>query len=405
MNQRTTVIYIQPNSEIGGSDICLLRMIEALDKDRFAPVVIVPRDGPLVPGFQAEGAKVRFIEMAYLTTKPSPSHHFHYLRKYWPTVLALKRAILEEHGDIVHTNSLYSLYGAWAARLAGRPHVWHIREIPPAVPIAKPALAAFVAGMSARVVNMTSACEVSLFGSRAPQHSCVLYEGLSLAEFRGDVTGARIRAELGIDTATPLIGFVGRLDPWKGLDVFIRAAAIVHTRLPAAHFLVAGDAPKGYENQARSMRELAERSGLTGQIHFCGFRHGFRDIPELMASLDVLCHTSVRPEPFGLVLIEAMAMSRPVVATRMGGPLEIIVDGDSGFLIPPNRPELLAESVYGLLANPDSMQRMGRAARVRIESRFPVSGFRDRLCAIYDDVLRSGSGSALQMRSAGGASE
>jgi glycosyltransferase involved in cell wall biosynthesis len=402
MNKRATVLYVQPNSEIGGSDICLLRMIQALDQDRFAPVVVVPRDGPLVPAFQQEGARVRFVEMAHLRTKLSPLYQSGYAAKYWPTVLKLKQTILEEQAAVVHTNSLYSLYGAWAARFAGRPHVWHVREIPPAIPVAKSALAAFVRGMSAKVVHMTSACQTSLFGRHVPSNSCVLYEGLSLSEFGTEVSGAGIRAQLGIDAETPLVGFVGRLDPWKGLDVFVKAAAMVHPRFPAAHFLVAGDAPKGYEGHAREMRNLADSLGLSGRIHFCGFRHGFLDIPQLMASLSMLCHTSVRPEPFGLVLIEAMAMSRPVIATRMGGPLEIIVDRESGFLIAPKQPQLLADSVCRLLANPKLTERVGRAARRRVETQFPVSGFRDKLSAIYSEVLRDETASAARMRSASG---
>lgn len=391
MKNRVGVLYVQPNSEIGGSDICLLRMVQTLDKNRFAPTVVMPCDGPLVPAFEREGAAVRFVPMAHLRTIPSPRYQVGYTARYWPTVFALRRAILAENPAIVHTNSLYSLYGAWAARLAGRPHVWHIREIPPNVPVARPALAAFVRSMSAKVVHMTRACERSLFGARPPRNSCILYEGLSLQEFGAGITGARIRAGIGIGPETPLVGFVGRLDPWKGLDVFVRAAAIVHRLFPGAHFLVAGDAPKGYERHALEMRELADRSGVAAQMHFCGFRHGFREIPELMASLDVFCHTSVRPEPFGLVIIEAMAMRRPVIATAMGGPLEILVDGESGFLVPPGQPERLAASVLRLLADRQLAETIGNAARHRIESRFTVSGFRDNLSAIYDNVLVGGA--------------
>ncbi|MBC7928542.1 MAG: glycosyltransferase family 4 protein [Bryobacteraceae bacterium] len=388
MSERKKIAYIQPNSEIGGSDICLLRMVQALDKKRFAPLVILPSDGPLVTAFEKEGALVRFVPMAQLRTLPSPSYQLRYLSSYWPTVFQLRSVLIENHVDIVHSNSLYSLYGAWAARLAGRPHVWHIREIPPKIPVAREALAQTVRMMSARVVCMTAACQNELFdGPNKPKNSCVLYEGIDLAEFREHGDGRRIRADLGIPADVPLIGFVARLDPWKGLDIFLKAAAIVHETFPHAHFLIAGGAPKGFERYEKEMRTLADSLGLSSHVHFCGFRYKHPDIPDLMASLTLLGHTSVEPEPFGLVLIEAMAMGRPVIATKMGGPLEIVADGTTGLLIPPSDPSQLATAICTLLGDPDKLRSMGRAARQRIETLFPVSGFRANLSAIYDAVL------------------
>jgi glycosyltransferase involved in cell wall biosynthesis len=400
MSKRTTVVYVQPNSEIGGSDICLLRLVQALDKDRFEPIVVLPRQGPLVSAFERAGARIRFIKMATLRTKLSPLYQLGYLGRYWPTVLKLRSLLIEEQAQIVHTNSLYSLYGAWAARLANVPHVWHIREIPPDVPFGRAALAAFVQFMSGRVVCMTEACQRALFPTRVPEWSSVLYEGIDLSEFRRDITGERVRSELGIDLRTPVVGFVARLDPWKGLEIFVKAAAVVHERFPGAHFLVAGDAPQGYESHARKMRGLAAESGLSEHMHFCGFRHSFDAIPELMASLTMLCHTSVRPEPFGLVLIEAMAMSRPVIATRMGGPLEIVADQETGVLIPPGDPQQLAEAVCRLLANPIELQRMGEAGRRRVEERFPVKEFGAKLSWLYDSLLQPPARDAVAAESA-----
>ena len=386
MSSRIKVLYVQPNSEIGGSDICLLRMVQALDKELFEPLVVVPKDGPLVPAFEREGATVRFLAMKQLRTLPSPAYQAGYLGRFGPTVLALKDLITSEQASIVHTNSLYSLYGAWAARLAGRPHVWHIREIPPNIPVARQALARAVEGLSASVVSMTEACQHSLFGKRRPANATVLYEGISLTEFHEDVSGLRIREALGVGARVPLVGFVARLDPWKGLDVFLRAAALIRERFPDAHFLVAGGAPKGFERYETKMRALTACLGLSSCVHFSGWQFGQADIPELMASIDVLSHTSINPEPFGLVLIEAMAMSRPVVATRMGGPLEIVADGISGVLTAPGEPRENADAICRLLADPALCRQIGLAARKRVEEMFPIQGFRRKLTGVYEQA-------------------
>lgn len=386
MSSRVKILYVQPNSEIGGSDICLLRMVQALDKELFEPVVVMPKDGPLVPAFEREGASVRFVPMTQLRTLPSPRYQAGYLGHFGPTVLALKDLILREQASIVHTNSLYSLYGAWAARLAGRPHVWHIREIPPNIPVARQALARMVASLSAKVLSMTEACQRSLFGRRTPGSARVLYEGISLAEFHEDVDGRRVREAIGVGPDAPLVGFAARLDPWKGLDVFLRSAALVLKRFSNAHFLVAGGAPKGFEDYERRMRTLAADLGLSGRVHFSGWQFGQAEIPELMAAIDLLSHNSINPEPFGLVLIEAMAMGRPVVATNMGGPVEIVDDGVSGVLTMPGKAQENADAVCALLADPGRRRSMGLAARKRVETMFPVDRFRRNITEIYNEV-------------------
>src|SRR4030095_15142298 len=119
------ILYIQPNSETGGSDHCLFRLVCTLDRCRYEPVVVLPQNGPMAPLFERIGVKVRFQQMAQLRTIPSLHYQTRYLARFWSTVAQLACVIRDERIDIVHTNSLYSLYGAWAARRARRPHVWH----------------------------------------------------------------------------------------------------------------------------------------------------------------------------------------------------------------------------------------------------------------------------------------
>ncbi|MDO9499283.1 glycosyltransferase family 4 protein [Falsiroseomonas sp.] len=386
--ERRRILYVQPNSEVGGSDIALLRTVEALDPDRFAPVVVLPAEGPLAPMLRAAGATVRLLPMMQLRTLPSPAYQTRYLARIWPTVRRLAALMREERAELVHTNSLYCLYGGFAARLAGVPHLWHVREIPPAIPVARPALGRMVLALSRMVVCMTQACADPLFGRQAKDRRIrLLSEGLDLREWSRAAITRSIRAELGIPATAPVIGFVARLDPWKGLDVFLEAAARIAPEFPDAIFLVSGDAPAGFEAYRDAMVARAEALGLGGRIQFLGWRYRLADIPALMADLDIFCHTSIAPEPFGLVIIEAMAMGCPVIAARAGGPMEIVEDGVSGLLTPPGDADALAGALRGLLADPGHRARIAAAGRARVEAVYSRAAFSTRLRALSEEAL------------------
>lgn len=271
------------------------------------------------------------------------------------------------------------------------PHLWHVREIYPRVPLLRSAYARLVRALSDHTLFMTRACEQGLFGTADHARSSILFDAIDLARWPfGAFAPQRIRAKLGVPVDAPLVGFAARLDPWKGLPVFIAAMAEVARKVPDAHFLVAGGAPGGFAGHEANCRALADRLGLAGRMHFAGWRFGPDDMPDVMAALDVFCHTAVEPEPFGLVLIEAMASVAPLIAARAGGPVEIVIDGTTGHLTPPGDPDALARAVIGLLADPDRARSMALAARARVEAEFAADVFAERLHTLYDRLARAG---------------
>ena len=386
--ERKRILYVHPNNEVGGSDIALLRLIQGLDRTRIDPVVVLPGAGPMTALLEAEGVRLHVLPMTQLRTLPSPSYQARYLARLWPTVRDLAALIRAERADLVHTNSLYCLYGGFAARLARRPHLWHVREIPPAIPVARPALGRMVLALSRMVVCMTQACSTALFGARAGDARIRhLGEGLDPAMWsRGAVTRS-IREELGLAAETPVVGFVARLDPWKGLDVFLDAAAQVAQRLPDAIFLVSGDAPEGMEAYRDRMVARAAELGLSERVRFLGWRYRLGDMPALMAALDVFCHTSIEPEPFGMVIIEAMAMGCPVIAARAGGPMEIVEEGVSGLLTAPCDATALAAAIGSVLGDPALRRRLSEGGRARVEARYSRAVHAADLMALTDEAL------------------
>jgi glycosyltransferase involved in cell wall biosynthesis len=388
-----TVLYVQPTSEVGGADVSLVRLITQLG-GAVRPVVVLPRPGPLTSRLVEAGACVRTVPMVQLRSLRSVRHQVRYLLHFWPTVLRLAWLARRERASLVHSNSMYSLQGAWAARLARIPHVWHVREIPDMPRPLLRLMAVMVHRLSSRVVAMTDAVLLAL--GRPPsrcQPVVTVPDGIDLDEFNPTRSGARIRAELGLNAEDALVGFVGRLDPWKGADVFVRIAAEVSRACPGAHFLVCGGALDGYEEHAEQLTQLAGELGLGARIHFTGWRFRLADIPEVMAALDVFVHTSVRPEPFGLVVVEAMATGRPVVAAAAGGVPEIVVDGTSGYLVRPGDVRAYARRVLALLDDPAAAAAVGRAARQRVEDRFDVRRYARDIESVYASVLQANGAS------------
>ena len=200
--------------------------------------------------------------------------------------------------------------------------------------------------------------------------------------------GARqaVRQRYGIPVNRPMAGIVGRIVAWKGQLEFLRAAAVALREAPEAGAVVIGEVTDASDAYGRLVREEAARLGIQDRVWFTGFIPEPRDA---YALLDVLVHSSIDPEPFGLVLTEAMAFGIPVVAARSGGPLEIVTDGVDGFLMDPRDPEPLGILLARLLADRDLRERIGGAGRESVLRRFDPDVYVTRIAEVYDGVLSS----------------
>jgi glycosyltransferase involved in cell wall biosynthesis len=186
-----------------------------------------------------------------------------------------------------------------------------------------------------------------------------------------------IRREYGIDDDTFLVALVGRVHFWKGQDYLIDAAH----RMKEAGFsdfraLIVGDVFEGYESLRQTLRDRASSLGVAEQIVFCGFRS---DVPAIVRDVDVLVVPSLLPEPFGLVSLEGMACGKPVIATAHGGAVEIVVDGATGYLVPPDEPQAMADRLMELAGDKALCEQMGERGRRRLEELFTLEHFNRRI--------------------------
>ncbi|MCZ7862300.1 glycosyltransferase family 4 protein [Agrobacterium salinitolerans] len=273
--------------------------------------------------------------------------------------------------DVICANSQKALFVcALAATFSRRPLVWILHDIvtDPAFSAANRRASLAFARLFARLVAVNSEETGRAFieaGGEADKVR-IVYNGFDPAKARIYEPGAaaRLRAELGLGPQ-PLVGLFGRLSEWKGQHVFLDAIAAME----GVQAVIVGGALFGQEAYEARIREQASRLGLEGRVRFLGFRP---DVPELMAAMDVVAHTSIVAEPFGRVVVEAMMCGRPVVATRGGGVTEIIRDGETGLLVPPGNASALAAAIGRILSQPALAERLARKGRKDVSQRFSL---------------------------------
>jgi glycosyltransferase involved in cell wall biosynthesis len=168
-----------------------------------------------------------------------------------------------------------------------------------------------------------------------------IYDGIEVDRWRSDIDAAAMKRNLDLPEGCRVVGIVGNIRFWKGQEHFIDAVKILSERYGDVHGLIVGGWGESDRTYYEGLRERVEKAGLSERIRFLGYR---KDVPDLLCTLDVVVHASTKPEPFGMVILEAMAARRPVVATNIGGPPEILEGGGCGILVPPGDAGAIAEA-------------------------------------------------------------
>jgi len=303
-------------------------------------------------------------------------------------LLRIRRFIRSRGIDIVHTDGLTNFVPALAAGLTRTPLVWHYNDHPPR-PLKWLLLPLMRCLSSAVIVQGEGLREVRTAPDpKLDRKTHVLYPGIDLQDFEPlrhtPTARARLRQEFGIPAEAPLVGIIGNLNPLKGHTYFIQAARRIKEKLTDARFLVVGRELNTDPKYAGQMRRLAAQSGLKDDLVFAGFRE---DTAAILSTLDVFVLSSVL-ESCPNVVLEAMAMEVPVVATAVGAVPEMILDGRTGLVVPPRDPEALAAAVLTYWTLPKEQRRnMVAAARKRVENTFRADIIAQRQCQVYEGVL------------------
>ncbi|MBI4593078.1 MAG: glycosyltransferase [Candidatus Rokubacteria bacterium] len=289
---------------------------------------------------------------------------------------ALRHLISARAVAVVHTHSsIDSWLGGLAAKSVGRPVV---RSRHVAIPILR--RRALVYHLADRVLTTGSAIKAIVERAGVPARKIVsVPAGVDTARFHPGVSGAAVRAELGLAPTTKLVGLVANVRGSKGHRYFLEAAQAVLRAEPATRFLIVGDGI-GFDDVRRRVRDM----GLEREVIMTGFR---RDIPEVMAALDLLVLPSTRSEATSQVIPQALAVGTPVVATSVGGIPEIVSDGETGRLVPPADAAALAGAVLELLGDPAAAATLAEAGRQLVQARYTVDAMMATTTRVYAKLL------------------
>jgi glycosyltransferase involved in cell wall biosynthesis len=382
---------------LGGSLTGILELIERLDRRRFEPALVLYEDKHVVPGLRAGGVAVHILPPL---PEPQPDGDRGRLGRallrvrelagvVTPRARALAALFRREQPDLVYlangiTTNLDALI---AAALGGLPVIVHEKGLRRLGPVER-----FWSRWVDTCVGMTDQVteHVRVRGARA-RRFLTIYDGIDCERFAPG-GGDAVRRELGVPAGAPLVGIVGNLQRWKGQLLVAEAVAKARARHPELRCLIVGGVHRAGEAYAAELRARIAGWGLQDHVILTGAR---RDVAACMDAMDVVIHSSIRPEPFGRVLIEAMALGRPLIAPREGGPREIVVDGETGLLVEPRDPGALAEAIDRLIADPELRRAMGRAGRARIDRVFDIRHHVRAFEAVFDGILgpaRAGAG-------------
>jgi glycosyltransferase involved in cell wall biosynthesis len=379
---------------LGGSLTGILQLIDRLDRSRFAPSLLLYQQKEIIPQLEASGVPVAVLG-------PQPGWYADgdrgRLGRAWlrvreiasvvlPRARAVQKELARTRPELVYLANGVSpnLDALMAAARAGIPALVHekgYRRIGPRERFMSRWIDTFV-GMTDLVT-----AHARDRGVRARRHLTV-YDGIDCERFTGG-GGAAVRAELGIPADAPLIGIVGHIQSWKGQDLVVQAMARLKDVHPELRCLVVGGVHRQGGDYAERMRARIADEGLDQRVILTGAR---RDVAACLDAMDVAIHASTNPEPFGRVLIEAMALGRPMIAPREGGPLEIVVDGETGILVAPRDPDALATAIDRLVGDPALRHRMGEAGRARVHAVFDIGQHVRAIEAIFDDMLAHAGG-------------
>jgi len=372
------ILIFDSGRGFGGSSKSLFILAKNLDKTRFRPIVVVFHKGPFTEQAKLFGIKVIQIKFFDATKNPIyklssaifgkenivTSNLRYYLDFIFNGIISAKRIVnlaRKEKIDLFHLNNglLENLPALISAKILRKPAVVHVRGTEELRFLEK------IIWKWVKLYYMYNKTSIKLWSKVIPRNRIISTTNYVDFDLVDSVSPIEARRLLAIPFRAGVVGFVGRLVGGKGADIFLEAASIVLRKIPNSIFLIVGSGDLELD-----LKKRASELGISEKVKFMGWRN---DIYKIMSSFDVLVQaTTTFPESFGNTVIEVMSLSKPVIASNVQGPNEIVVDGETGFLVRPGDAEDLANKIILLLKNKKLAKKLGKAGLERIKSKYDV---------------------------------
>lgn len=404
--KKIRILYCETNRDgtIGGSFYSLLFLIKGLDKSIYDPSVIFYKENSLINEYKNAGAKVHVLELpqsfhlmsyAWFSLLNKLSHGLLYIllspvqklinlnRFFIARSLKNWKFIRKNKYDLVHLNNTVNWNHDWmlAAKMAGIKCITHERGINPTFRPFTKTLGDIIDG----IVCISESVKTNLLKQNFnPDKLYLIYNGLDPNEIQIKTPAELMRKKYGLDSSSLVIGMVGNFKAWKGQETVVRAVAALRDRFPAIKCLLVGDASEDNCKFIAMLKDIIRENNISENVIFTGYQKNVADYVNIM---QIVIHASIDPEPFGRVLIEAMAMKKPLIGSDAGAVPEIIQDNITGKLFAPGNPSELAECITYLLENEKVANDFGNRGYERLMSHFHIRNNIEKTQHLYNSLL------------------
>lgn len=376
--RRLKILLMTDEARIGGGQKHILLLATSLNRKKYDVAVACERQGYLVDQLQKAGIRHLTVEMSNRLSPKSLRGCMNALREFKP--------------DVLHTHGgTPGLWGRLAARLSGVPivvhtyHGLHILYRGAFVRAALLWLERALLRITSHIICVSSADFVSAKQHRLLRvpHASIVRNGVVVGPVKSSSVGKKLRARLSIPSKGIIVGSIGRMHHQKGYFYLLRAASVIVRERKDVYFVLVGDGP-----QMDQVQQESERMGLADHVRFMG---AVDNASELIPSFDMFVLPSLW-EGFPIVLLEASAAARPIIATAINGNMEIVRDGVNGILVPPRDPKRLSEAILQLVAQPALRRKLGKSARSQALREYDVKKMVKNITDIYETLNSQFSG-------------
>ena len=368
-------------SDLYGSSKILYYVARTLKKRGFNITLVLSYEGPLANLFRNDGFDVVIIRLGILRKR-----YFNFLGIFNRSIVLLMasrklfKLCKDKKIDLIYSNTTPVIVGGIISKILNLKHIWHLHEIfEPRLSFVHKFFGLFINYTSDLVIVVSKAVYENWVDLIMSSKLVIIQNGIPLDDYNNH--SSNLREELKIDSNTKLIAMIGRVNTYKGQKYYLEIASHLIKKIKNIKFLLVGDAFKGYEYLYSEIQKYIEDLDLSEYVIDLGYRE---DIVNILPSIDLLILPSLKPDPFPTIILEAMASSKAVIATRQGGALEQIEDGVTGKFIPFDNPLLCSEIIFDVITSKSILNFFGANAKSRVEKYFSLNDYERRINDLFD---------------------
>ncbi len=376
------ILLVNGSSDLYGASRIFFQTAHKLKKNGHHLLVVLSEEGPLVQELNKVGIPTRIVRLGVLRKKYFSIFGLANRIKILITAFfIIKKICKEQNINLIYTNTVPVIVGGIASKLLGIKNVWHIHEILPENGFQLRFFGWLINRCSSKVIAVSKAVYENWSSKISAYKLVLVYNGIDFPNLSNQADD--FRASLKLPSQKILVGMIGRVNHYKGQGYFLEIVAEINKHSHNCHFVMVGDAFKGYEYLYDQLSEQKRQLGIEDIITDLGYR---ADIDLVMHSLDIFVLPSIKQDPFPTVILEAMAAQKPVVATRQGGACESVVHALTGYLVPLQDPANVAAYILTLAKNEGLRNEMGIAGHQRFQSLYSIENFETNIAAAFESI-------------------